>query len=111
MFLDDQLYLITKCEKISSAEDYVKLVNKLFKAVEDYFKPKLSATMTYAEGAALMDKTFKLWDMFISKLEKENWFLVDVLKKSSYKEHFMANPKLEEIYKRVKMNSYESLCN
>ena len=100
MFLDDQLYEKVKQTKIDKPEDFQTLVNNLYRICEDYFQPKLSEVVgcSYREVTQIMDKTFKLWDMFIAKLDKEDWFLIDVLKDHSYKGAFMNNEKLKEIY-------------
>ena len=100
MFLDDQLYEWVKLREIEKPKDFEELVNELYDIVEAYYKPKLRPEMTYKEGTIMMDKAFKLWDMFITKLEKENYFLIDVLKKCSYKKQFMSNHKLKEIYEK-----------
>ena len=100
MFLDDQLYEKVIQTKINEPDDFKTLVNNLYRICEDYYKPKLSEVVgcSYSEVTQIMDKTFKLWDMFIAKLDKEDWFLIDVLKDHSYKGAFMSNEKLKEIY-------------
>jgi hypothetical protein len=105
MFLDDELYMKVKQSKIEKPEDFRVLVNDLYKSCEDYYKERIMALgmgCPYSEVTALMDKTFKFWDMFIAKLEKEDWGLVDVLKDNSYKKLFMENEKLKEIYLKGK---------
>jgi hypothetical protein len=102
MFLDDQLYEWVKLREIEKPADFQMLVNELYQIVEDYYKLKLTSDMTYKEDTALLDKSFKLWDMFIAKLEKENWFLISVLRDCSYKKEFMSNSKLKEIYDKGK---------
>jgi hypothetical protein len=78
-------------------------VNELYQYCNEYYKSKLGAdTCSYSDITQVLDKTFKLWDLFIAKLEKENWFLVDVLKEYPYKKEFMGNPKLKEIYDKGK---------
>jgi len=98
MFLDDQLYQKVKSKEINSITDFEHLVNELYDICEDYFKLKLSSNMTYKEGTQLMDRVFKLWDMFILKLEKDNWPFITVLKHESYKKAFMNNESLKIIY-------------
>ena len=102
MFLDDQLYEWVKLREIEKPKDFEELVNELYKIVEDYFKPKLKSDMTYKEGAALMDRVFKLWDMCIAKLEKENYMFIEALKSASYKKVFMNTPDLKKIYDKGK---------
>lgn len=57
---------------------------------------------SYKEVTQLLDKTFALWDMFIAKLEKEDWIFIDILKDISYKKLFLSNDKLREIYESGK---------
>lgn len=102
MFLDDRLYEQVKLKDIKKPEDFQVLVNELYQICERYFKPELSAGLTYQQVSQLMNRTFKLWDLFITKLEKENWFLVDVLKDYSYKKLYLSNPKLKELYDKGK---------
>ena len=102
MFLDDQLYEWVKLREIEKPDDFQTLVNELYDIVEAYFKLKLRPDMTYTEGSIMMDRTFKLWDLFITKLKKENWYLIDVLEKYPYKDAFMSNDKLKEIYLKGK---------
>lgn len=102
MFLDDQLYQKVKAFEIKKPEDFQTLVNELYKICENYYKPKLQPLVgcSYKDVRILIDKTFKLWDMFIEKLDKENWFLIDVLKDCSYKKLFLSNPTLKELYEK-----------
>lgn len=98
MFLDDQLYEWVKLKDIKKPDDFIELRHKLFQFCEEYYKAKLKIYTSYEEITQILDKTFKLWDLFIIKLEKENWFLIDILKEYSYKKMFMNNSKLKEIY-------------
>lgn len=104
MFLDDALYLKVNQSKIDKPEDFQTLVNELYKMCEDYYKPKLFLLLghPYKEVTQVMDKTFKFWDMFIEKLDKENWAFVDILKECSYKQAFMSNENLKEVYEKGK---------
>jgi len=100
MFLDDQLYEKTKQSKIDKPEDFQTLVNDLYGLCEDYYKAKLPSLVgcPYKDVRQLMDKTFKFWDMAMDKLDKEDWIFIDLLKMASYKNAFMNNEKLKEIY-------------
>lgn len=104
MFLDDALYLKVKQSKIDKPEDFQTLVNELYKLCDDYYKAKLPALLgcSYKDVTALMDKTFKFWNMFIEKLDKEDWAFVDILKYNSYKQAFMSNERLKELYEKGK---------
>lgn len=100
MFLDDQLYNHTINRKIDSVEDMQSLINELYEMTEKYFKPQLRADMTYKEGKQLMDRVFSLWDLFIKKLDKNNWVFADVMPNAHYKKAFMNNEQLKEIYNK-----------
>ena len=100
MFLDDELYLKVKFSKIESSEDFRSLVNSLYLICENYYKAKLLPLVgcSYKETTQLMDKTFRFWDMFITKLEKENHPFVTLIRDASYKKAFLNNKHLREIY-------------
>jgi hypothetical protein len=104
MFLDDQLYQTVKSKEIKRPEDFAELVNELYRLCDDYYKNKIISIVgfPYKLVSQEIDKVFKMWDFFIVKLEKENWFLIDVLKRYSYKKMFLDNDKLKEIYERGK---------
>lgn len=104
MFLDDQLYQKVKSFEIKEAEDFQTLVNELYKLCEDYYKAKLPPLVgcSYKDTTNLLDRTFKLWDMFIDKLDKEDWVFIDILKDCSYEKTFLSNPKLKELYEKGK---------
>ena len=104
MFLDDQLYQKVKSKEINKPEDFEELVNELYKLSEDYYKGKLPPLVgcSYKDVTQLLDKTFKFWDFFIMRLEKENWIFIDVLKLAHYKKAFMNNERLKEMYEKGK---------
>lgn len=101
MFLDEHLYTHTKSKKLNSASDFSDLVNELYRICEDHYKPALVDDPKVIK--ATLDRTFRSWDIFIDRLKKENWFLIDVLgrKETSYKATFMSNEKLKGIYNKL----------
>jgi len=103
MFLDDHLYTHTKSKEIHKADDYRDLVNELYRICEDYWKPNLTDVRDRKVVKAALDRTFKSWDIFIKRLESENWFLINILKRydSSYKGVFLENPEFYRIYKSL----------
>jgi len=112
MFLDDQLYLHVKNRDIKKAEDFNQMINELYRICETYYKSKLPDLLfcDYSDVTALMDKTFKLWDLFIQKLEKENYWGIDLLKmpEVTYKNMFLSHPELKKIYeagKKINLNT------
>jgi len=102
MFLDDQLYLHVKNRDIKKAEDFQQMVNELYRICEAYYKAKLPPLVgcDYSDVTQVLDKTFKLWDMFIAKLDKEDWWGTDLLKIPgvAYKDVFLSHPELKKIY-------------
>lgn len=102
MFLDDQLYQKVKSFDIKESKDFQILVNELYKTCEAYFKPQLNDAMTYKANTQLMDRVFKLWDMTIHKLDKEDWWLIDILKDYPYKKEYLNHPVLKELYEKGK---------
>lgn len=102
MFLDEKLYQHTMNRNLQDADDFKTMINELFKVCEDHFKPQLRSDMTYTEGTVMIDRVFNSWDLFIARLEKEEYFLIDILSKASYKSVFMNNPALVEIYNKGK---------
>jgi hypothetical protein len=104
MFLDDELYSHVMNREIKNKEDFADMVMELYSICENYFKSRISAQTTYKEGTQLMDKTFKLWDLFIQKLKKEKYPFIDILEKDriSFRHNWLANPKIKEIYDKGK---------
>ena len=102
MFLDDQLYNEVKNTKIETREDLKKLIASLHRLSEDYYMPKVQKQMGYKEITALLDKTFKFWDMFVIKLKKENHLLTDYVESLSFKHIFLMDENKKRIYEQGK---------
>lgn len=102
MFLDEKLYKAAEEFYIGDAKDFQTLVNVLYSTCEDHFKPEIHLSASYREIGIIMDRVFRAWDIFIARLDKENWPFVDVLKTYPYKKAFMSNEKLKEIYDKSK---------
>ena len=101
MFLDEKLYTHTKSKEIKSPQDFSDLVNELYRICEDHYKPELTNDRKVIK--ATIDRTFRSWDIFIQKLQKEDWFLIDFLGKNeySYKKVFFDNQELNRVYKTL----------
>ena len=101
MFLDDKLYNHVKQFKIDKPKDFNILVNDLYRICEDHWKPKIDLHGTYKEVRQILDQTFNAWNLFIKKLEKEKWFLIDILKNDAdYKQSFLSNERYRQIYEK-----------
>lgn len=98
MFLDEKLYQHTINKNINSSDDFELLVNELYKICEDSWKPKLRSNLTYENVKIVLDRVFNSWDLFIKKLQKEEYIFTDILLKCSYKSAFMKNKKTKRIY-------------
>ena len=97
-FLDDLLFDHTINFKIESSSDFNKMINELYKIVEDKFKPLLYIGQTHQEFKIIMDRTFNSWDLFVNRLIKHKYFLAEAVKKCSYKSAFMKDEKRKNIY-------------
>jgi len=98
MFLDDKLYNHVKLRELKDSDDFIVLINELYRICEDHYKPQLTPGMSYHQGKIILDRTFNAWDLFITKLEKDEWFLIDILKTCSFKDTYFKNDRLKEIY-------------
>jgi len=104
MFLDDKLYQHVINRKIESTDDFKAMINELYRMCENHFKPNLHVGMSFKQGTVEMDRVFNSWDLFIKRLIKDNYFLIDILSKpeTSFKSAFMHNEALKEIYLKGK---------
>lgn len=101
-FLDDKLFEHTINRQLNAASDAEALINELFDIMEAYWKPQFNVGMSKKDARTIIDRAFSLWDLFIKKLEKEKYFLADIIKDNSYKQAFMDNPELKRIYDSLK---------
>lgn len=97
-FLDDILYDYTINRQISQPNDLKDLLNELYRICENKWKPFASVGMSRSELKIILDRTFNSWDLFVSRLKKKKWFLVDQISEYSYKKIFMANDGLKQSY-------------
>lgn len=101
MFLDDQLYEHTINKAIATPDDFKDLTNELYKLCEDRYKPQLHEGITKRDVKVILDRVFTSWELFSKRLHKENYFLADFIDKYSYKNRYMSNPGLKEIYDKL----------
>jgi hypothetical protein len=104
MFLDDKLYECVIHTKIDSPDDFVNLINALYKMCEDHFKPELLAHKpdNYREARVVIDRVFKSWDLMVARLKKDGYFLFDMLEKYAYRNEYLDNKELKAIYEKGK---------
>ncbi|HEY5588418.1 MAG TPA: hypothetical protein VIK86_05615 [Candidatus Paceibacterota bacterium] len=98
MFLDEILLKETLNFKIIEPKDFEILLNKLYLLTENSYKFNLTKNQPKKVVKSNIDRAFKSWDLFILSLKKENYFLVDLIEKYTYKINFFENEKLKEIY-------------
>ena len=72
----------------------------LYKICEDHWKPKLTLpTSSYKKITIEIDRVFNAWNLFIQRLDKENYIFTDILSDmASYKTAFMNNVEAKRIY-------------
>ena len=76
------------------------MINELYKICEDHWKPKLTPSQsTYKEAVVEIDRVFNAWDLFIQRLDKEDYIFTDILSDiASYKTTFMKDTEAKRIY-------------
>lgn len=104
-FLSDKLYQWVQLREISDTDDFKSMINELIYICERSWKPFATTQIGNSKGTKevkiALDRTFNSWDLFVSKLRKENWFLVDMLEKYSYRIVFMENLEFKKIYESL----------
>lgn len=101
MFLDDQLHQITKETVLRGHNDFVDMINELYKICDNKWKKEFFDSKSKKEIKSMFDQVFNGWDLFVKKLEKENYKFSDEVKKYSYKIQFMENEELNKFYKKL----------
>lgn len=104
MFLDDQLLEICKNADCSTPESVQELNKTLCQTCENYYKSKIHPTITKEELKVVLNRTFNLWDGFVRQALKGNEkmkILGELFQKFSFKEQFLSNPEISEIYKKL----------
>ena len=105
MFLDDELLKICEKTQLSNPDDIQELNQILCKKCEDYYKSKITQTMTNKEVKVILDRTFILFDSFVRmalKSEKDSIkILGELFKKHTFKHQFLSNEKINTIYNKL----------
>jgi hypothetical protein len=100
-FLDDQLYTTVKNTGINNIDEFSKMMNNLFILCENKYKSELKSGISKQEAKAIIDRVFNYWDLFIKRLEKENYFLIKSIKSNSFKDAFMNNELAKSEYDKL----------
>lgn len=104
MFLDEMLLEECRNSDLKEVGSLDVLNRNLCKMCEKYYKDRLSDSMTPKEVKALLDRTFNLWDSFLKMAQKEGGelgILADLFSEYSFKKQFLANEKINEVYKNL----------
>lgn len=103
MFLDEKLYQHFISTPIVSVDDYGKMVADLYHICQSHITSSISIEeTTYQEGTILIDKAFNGWNLFVDRIRKENLPFAQLLKKDQFKDDWMKEEQLREIYLRGK---------
>jgi hypothetical protein len=100
-FLDEKLYNHVKNFRLNSASDFSVMMSDLYLICEEHYKPRLSDQMSSRQIKSELDKVFKSWELMVSKLKAENYLLWDFVEKGSYKQCFLSDSKLSQIYSKL----------
>jgi len=98
MFLDDELYQHTINRNIESSEDFKAMMNELYRICGNRWKSKITINSGYEIVTCELDRVFNAWNLFVKRLDKEDYFLTDFISEYSYKKAFMENEKARKIY-------------
>lgn len=109
MFLDQKLYE-TALLMHSDGKSHVDIVNELYrisdynwqKVASDFEKRGVINAHVAKEILNAIDRTFNSYTLFLSKLHKQKHPLASVVSEYSYRNAFMANEKLAELYNKWK---------
>ena len=102
MFLDDELYNKTVNHEIESGEALGKLIHQLYKICEDRLRDTLTLQMSYKDVTRTFDRIFNSWDLFIKRLDKEDYIFTDIIKDFPFRDTILKNKEIDRIYKRGK---------
>jgi len=101
-FLDDKLYDHVKSQNIEKTEDFQKMLNELYRICEDHWQPESDVNKGPQHLKTLLDRTFSSWNLFITRIKKDNYLFSGLLEEYSYKFVFMDNKETSRIYKTLK---------
>lgn len=105
MFLDEKLLQKCKDVEITDSQQLIDLKNEICKECEDYYKSKLSVYLSDKEIKTVMDKTFNLFDSFVRMAlkseDKKVVILGEMFSKHTFKEQWLSNEDMYEIYNNL----------
>lgn len=98
MFLDDELYEWVKLRDIEKPGDAVILLKECHGICSDTIIKKIGTadTIQHVELKLMFTRAFRLWDMFVERLERENHAMASLLRKYSYKDNVLSDPNLKK---------------
>jgi len=100
MFLDDKLYNHLQEADIQTKEDIQRVYEELLKMCEAEIRVKLPEGLPQSTKIikAVLDRIFKSWDLFASRLVKEEHVMAQILTKCNFKGAWLNNEKIKNIY-------------
>ncbi len=102
MFLDDKLYNICNEFSINTGNDVNKLNVIICEECENYYKSKIFIGMSKTEAKNILNRTFNLFDSFVSNLEKSKIHKLKILSvlfsEFTFKNQFLNNKEMSEFY-------------
>jgi len=104
MFLDEELLEICRKADASTSKGICDLNDKLCGKCEDYYKSKITSGMRKKDVKVILDRTFNLWDSFVRMALKEGGEMAiigELFQDFSFKDQFLSNPKMKEIYENL----------
>jgi hypothetical protein len=101
MFLDDELLEICRAADCSTTENIQQLNKDLYNKCCDYYRVRISPTMSNKNIKIELDRTFNLWDSFTRTAIKEGGYMAILgvlFQKFTFKGQFLKHKEISEIY-------------
>ena len=111
-FLDDQLIDICLNAEINDPEDVQETYDELIDHCQNYYKGIVQVGMSKKEVKIIIDRTFHLWNSFVRAAKNHHnpqvMILGGLCENYTFKDAFMSDPKLFELYESLKRHYNES---
>lgn len=105
MFLDDELLEMCRNAKTDTAEEIIELSREVFGKCDDYYKSKIKPKMRNSDLKIVLDKTFNLFDSFVSMALKSDdvdlKILGNAFSRTTYRKLFLEDPVYGKIYREL----------
>lgn len=111
MFLDDELFAICENHKLckngydSTGNDVQLLYGQIMSKTESYLKSKVTPVMTDKQLKTEFERTFNLFDSFVTQLNKSDNKTLNILGKVfleyTFKKVYLDNPDILRVYNSI----------